>query len=69
MVKTNLKAVAFELPRRKFCKGEKKMVSFRLPELLLSEINKISEEFGWSNTEVVITSLDQFVQWAKSKRN
>lgn len=44
------------------------MVSQRWPADLITELDKISEAWGWNTTEVAITALDQFVQWAKTQK-
>jgi hypothetical protein len=41
------------------------MTSMRLPELLIVEIERLSEKKGWTATDLVCTALDQFVQWEK----
>ncbi len=56
----------FNLPKRKYCDGEKKLMSIRLPEKLLNELEKVSAEKGWTLTDVIATALDQFVQWEKT---
>ncbi len=53
----------YNLPERKFCSGPKKLATWRLPETLLSQIEKVAEDRGWTVTEVVMTSLDQFCQF------
>lgn len=53
------------LPKRIYAIGDKKMVSWRLPEILVKELDRIAEASGWSTTDVVLTALDQFVQWEK----
>jgi predicted transcriptional regulator len=58
----------FNLPKRVYCNGDKKMVSWRLPEALLKEIEKVAEARGWNATDVVATALDQFVQWHRSQK-
>ena len=60
--------IPFDLPKRKYCDGEKNAVSMRLPAKLLKEINAIADESGWAMTDVVATALDQFVQWNKTTR-
>ena len=55
----------YNLPKRKYCDGEKKMVSLRLPEKLWREIEEIAKDKGWTTTDAVSTVLDQFVQWEK----
>lgn len=43
------------------------MVSMRLPESLMKEIDRIAESKGWNTTDLVTTVLDQFIQWEKKK--
>jgi hypothetical protein len=42
-------------------------VSMRLPVDLMKEIEKISQDKGWTTTDLVCTVLDQFIQWEKKK--
>lgn len=53
----------FNIPKREYCDGPKKMVSMRLPEKLIKEIDRLAEDKGWTTTDLVSTVLDQFVQW------
>jgi metal-responsive CopG/Arc/MetJ family transcriptional regulator len=55
----------FELPRRRFSDGPKRLFSVRLPEPLLAEIERIAKERQWDLSEVVITALDEFAQWER----
>jgi len=57
--------VKFNIPERKLCSGSKKMVSFRLPEKLMEEIEKLAEKKGWTVTDLIQTVLDQYVQYEK----
>ena len=57
----------FNLPKREYCSGDKKMVSWRLPEMLLEELEKVADDRGWTLTDVATTALDQFVQWANQQ--
>jgi hypothetical protein len=57
----------FNVPKREYCGGPKKMVSMRLPVDLMKEIEKISQDKGWTTTDLVCTVLDQFIQWEKKK--
>jgi len=52
----------FNLPKRKYCNGQKKLIAWRLPDTLLKELNKIAKEKQWALSETVQTALDQFVQ-------
>jgi NRPS condensation-like uncharacterized protein len=52
----------YSLPKRKYCSGEKKMVSWRLPEALFKKLESIAEAGGWTVTDVVMTALDDFIQ-------
>jgi predicted transcriptional regulator len=38
------------------------MVSFRLPDELIKQLNAISEAQGWSLTDIAQTALDLYVQ-------
>lgn len=58
----------YDLPSPRYAIGEKKMVSWRLPERLLAEINMLAEECGYSTTQVVTTILDQAVQQNNSAK-
>jgi antitoxin component of RelBE/YafQ-DinJ toxin-antitoxin module len=53
----------FNVPERKYCDGEKKMVATRLPMKLKAELAKIAKKKGWDYSELVMTVLDQYVQW------
>jgi hypothetical protein len=53
----------YDLPKRKYCDGPKKMVSIRLPEKLVSEIDRIAESRQWAASDVIATALDEFAQW------
>lgn len=55
------------MPKRDYCSGPKKMVSMRLPEHLVREIETLGAEKGWTATDLVCTALDQFIQWEKKK--
>lgn len=59
----------FNIPRREYCDGEKKLVSFRLPESLLKELKKNADSKGWPVTDLVMTVLDQYLQWDDRKRD
>ncbi len=57
----------FNVPKREYSDGPKKMVSMRLPERLMKELDRLSRENGWTTTDLVTTALDQFVQWEKKE--
>ncbi len=57
----------YNIPERKYVDGPKKMVSWRLPENLMEQLDKLSKDKGWSTTELVVTVLDQFIQQEESK--
>jgi predicted transcriptional regulator len=59
----------FNIPKREFCNGTKKMVSMRLPENLMKELDKLALAKGWTTTDLVSTALDQFIQWEKKKHS
>ncbi len=52
----------YNIPERKYVDGPKKMVSWRLPEKLMEQLDQIAKEKGWNTTELVVTVLDQFIQ-------
>lgn len=52
----------YNIPERKYVDGPKKMVSWRLPEKMMEELDKTAKEKGWSTTDLVVTVLDQFLQ-------
>lgn len=43
-------------------KDDRKMVSIRLPNALIKQIEKIAKNKGWSKTEIIQFALDQFAQ-------
>jgi antitoxin component of RelBE/YafQ-DinJ toxin-antitoxin module len=57
----------YNVPKRKYCVGKKKMVSLRLHEALVKEVEALAEEKGWTVTDLVSTVLDQFVQFEEKK--
>jgi predicted transcriptional regulator len=59
--------IDFELPKLKYCDGEKKMISVRLTETLLEEIKTFADAHHWSSTFVMELALDQFIQWTKQQ--
>ncbi len=59
----------FIIPGRKYATGSKKMVSWRLPETLMSEIEKMAKKKGWTVTDLVTTVLDQFIQQEEESKN
>lgn len=59
----------FNIPKREYAKGPKKMISWRVPEALSKELDKLADEYGWTTTDLAITALDQFVQWSKKSKS
>lgn len=55
----------YNIPKRLYCDGPKKMISIRLPEKLMKEISRIADSNGWTTTDLISTALDQFAQWEK----
>lgn len=53
----------FNISENKFCGGERKMVSMRLPETLMKEIKRIAERKNRDMTDIVMTVLDQYAQF------
>jgi predicted transcriptional regulator len=44
------------------------MYSLRLPEKLIAELDLLAKTKGWTSTDLIITALDQYVQWEKKNR-
>ena len=59
--------VKFSIPERKYCAGSKKMLSVRLPEKLIKQLEDAAAKYGWTTTDLITTALDQFVQWSERK--
>ena len=57
----------FNVPKRKYVDGPKKMVSMRLPEKLFKKLEKLAKDKGWNTTELVTTVLDQYIQIEEKK--
>lgn len=53
----------FNITENKFCGGERKMVSMRLPETLMKEIKRIADQKNRDMTDIVMTVLDQYAQF------
>lgn len=53
----------YKIPVRKFCHGEKKLASFRLPEELLRRFAQAAADTQHSQTELLTTVLDQYLQY------
>ena len=58
----------FNIPDRKYCVGDKKMVSMRLPKRLMDELEKLAKAKGWTVTDLIMTVMDQFIQHEKKER-
>lgn len=56
-----------QLPERKYVEGPKKMVSWRLPESLMKELDILAKAKGWTTTDLVVTVLDQYLQSQNKK--
>ncbi|KYG66812.1 hypothetical protein AZI86_07175 [Bdellovibrio bacteriovorus] len=52
-------AFIYSPPRRRFFKGEKKNVSFRLPKDMISYYEELAKESGLTLTDILIDVLDQ----------
>jgi hypothetical protein len=63
-----LKDLKYVIPPRKFCHGDKVMISLRLHSGLKEEIESLADEMGWASTDVIITAIDQFVAFVKSQK-
>lgn len=49
-------------------KEDRRMLSLRLPNALINQIEKIAKEKGWTKTEIIQFALDQFAQIESKKR-
>lgn len=58
----------YNIPKREFSAGVKKMISMGLPQDLMRELESLAKEKGWTTTDLVTTALDQFVQWEKKEK-
>jgi len=47
---------------------DRKMLSLRLPQTLINQVEKIAKTKGWSKTEVIQFALDQFAQLESKNR-
>ncbi len=47
--------------------GKKRIISWQLTELLLTELEKTAKKKGWNVTDVVSMVLDQYCQQEKKK--
>lgn len=56
---------SFDIPKRRYCDGEKKMFAMRLPKKLLDAIQKDADDKQWSMTDLIVTVLDQYLQSQK----
>ena len=54
-------------PKRKYATGEKKMVSMRIPSDLMKELEKISNNLNWTVTDIIVTALNDYVEWERQK--
>lgn len=55
------------IPERKYVDGPKKMVSWRLPEKLMSKLDAIAKKKGWTTTDLITTVLDKYIQEEEKK--
>lgn len=57
----------YNIPDRRYCVGEKKMVSWRIPEKLMRELEKLANLKGWTTTDLVMSALNDYIEWEKKK--
>ena len=57
----------YNIPKRLYCDGPKKMISIRLPEKLLKEVDRLASNKNWTTTDIISTVLDQYIQWETKK--
>jgi predicted DNA-binding protein len=55
-----------QLPKRAYTKKPKKLFSIRLPADLIQRLQEISEDMGYSTSEVIQSVLDDFCQQVTS---
>jgi hypothetical protein len=53
----------FNIPKRKYAKGDKKMVSMRLNVPLMNALEAVAKNKGMTTTDLVSLVLDQYLQW------
>jgi hypothetical protein len=58
--------MSFNVPKREYCDGEKRIISMRLPVKLVRELEKWAHNNGYSTTDIVSIVMDQFLQSQKS---
>lgn len=58
----------FNVPKRKYISGKKKMVSMRLDEALIEKIDAVAKDKGMTTTDMVTLVLDQYLQWESNKK-
>ncbi len=59
--------VKYNIPKRKYNDGPKKVISLRLSGALIKEVDAMAKTLGWATTDLVSTVLDQFIQGEKKK--
>lgn len=57
----------FNVPKKTYAQGPKKMISWRLPEDLIGELEKVAEEKGYSVTDLVSHVLSQYLEQEAQK--
>ena len=58
----------FNVPQRKYCSGDTKMVSFRMHKKLWERVDKLAQEKNWNVTDLVLLVLDQYVQFEEKEK-
>jgi hypothetical protein len=51
----------YNVPKRKYCRDEKKMVSLRMHIKLWEKIELMANKKGWTVTDLVSLVLDQYI--------
>jgi len=59
----------YNIPKKKYVAGEKKMISWRLPKRLIAELEKNAKKKQWTVTDLVTTILDQYLQSEEKKKS
>ena len=54
--------MTINLPKKKFTDGNRKMISLRLPESLIGQIEKRSLDIGMTKTDLIQSVMDLYLQ-------
>ena len=57
----------FRIRKLKYCKGDKVMVSMRLPDTLMRELKVLSDDQHKDVTTIVMEALDEYLEWLRKQ--